>query len=399
MNAIAFKLYNPFLQYDSVKEIWAYLLKRCPHSYYLAWPWTELWLKNLPADCGLFLVVGYSNESPVIAFFLGSRTRVRYSFLKFEQLALNQTLIPYFDSIYIEYNSMLVDPGVEISLESILEGIPLKWDEFLMTRCSSMYQPNLIPDEDLNKRYDIKTEQLRSYYVDLEKIRRNDYDYLALLSQKRRSKIRRTIKEYEKIGEIRVRIAESAEEALEIFDELIMLHQKRWTERGSRGVFSSKYIIDFNKDLVSKRFEYGEIQLIRITAGDHTLGCLYTIIYNQKVLGGQCGFNYIPGNLYSPGLVCHYYSILHNAGMGLNSYDFMDGEAQYKESLSTDYNEIQTTVIRKRNIGSRIENNLAKLLGMFRKKNVTTGEKGGGHADKGARLQNINDKYADSAGE
>lgn len=361
---IVFKIYNPFSHFSSVKEIWTSMLKKCPHSYCLSWAWTELWLKSLPTDSKLFLVVGYSNESPVIAFFLGSRTTTRRRFLKFEQLALNQTLIPYFDSVYTEYNSILIDPGIEISLESILEGIPLKWDVFLMTRCSSMYQPNLISNENLNKKYDVKTERSRSYYVDLEKIRRNDYDYLALLSQKRRNKIRRTIKEYEKIGEIRVRIAESVEEALEIFDELIMLHQKRWTERGSRGVFSSEYIIDFNKDLVSKRFEYGEIQLIKISAGDHTLGCLYTIIYNQKVLGGQCGFNYIPGNLYSPGIVCHYYSILHNADIGLNSYDFMDGEAQYKESLSTNYNEIQTTVIRKRNIKFRIENNLAKLLGM-----------------------------------
>lgn len=397
MNAIAFKLYNPFLQFDSVKEIWAYLLNRCPHSYYLAWPWTELWLKSLPADCKLFMVVGYSNESPVVAFFLGSRTVTRHRFLKFDQLALNQTLIPYFDSVYIEYNSMLIDPGIEISLESILEGIPLQWDEFLMTRCSSMYQPNLIPNENLNTKYDVKTEQFRSYYVDLEKIRRNNYDYLALLSQKRRGKIRRTIKEYEKIGEIRVRIAETVEEALEIFDELIMLHQKRWTERGSRGVFSSEYIIDFNKDLVSKRFGHGEIQLIRISAGDHTLGCLYTIIYNQKVLGGQCGFNYIQGNLYSPGIVCHYYSIMHNTNIGLNCYDFMDGEAQYKESLSTNYNEIETTVIRKKNIKFRIENNLTKLLEMFSKKNITAGKKGIDDANEGAHLQNVIDKHADSA--
>ncbi|HML95825.1 MAG TPA: GNAT family N-acetyltransferase [Thermodesulfobacteriota bacterium] len=376
MNSIVFKLYNPFSQFGTVKEIWADLLNKCPHSYYLAWPWTELWLKSLPTDCKLFLAVGYSNESPVIAFFLGSRTTTRHRFLKFRQLALNQTLIPHFDSVYIEYNSMLIDPKIEISLESILEGIPLEWDEFLMTRCSSIYQPNIIMNGNLNKKYDVKTEQARSYYVDLEKIRRNNYDYLALLSQKRRSKIRRTIKEYEKIGEIRIRIAETVEEALEILDELIMLHQKRWTERGSRGVFSSEYIIDFNKDLVSKRFEYGEIQLIKISAGDHTLGCLYTIVYNQKVLGGQCGFDYIPGNLYSPGIVCHYYSILHNAYIGLSSYDFMDGEAQYKESLSTNYNEIRTTVIHKRNIKFRIENNLAKLLRMFRKENVTAGEKG-----------------------
>lgn len=399
MGKIIFKIYNPFSQFDSVKEIWGHLLNRCPHSYYLAWPWTELWLKSLPADCKLFLVVGYRDESPVIAFFLGSRTTTRHRFLKFEQLALNQTLIPYFDSVYIEYNSMLIDPEIEISLESILEGIPLKWDEFLMTRCSSMYQPNLIPNESLNTKYDVQTEQFRSYYVDLEKIRQNNCDYLALLSQKRRNKIRRTIKEYEKIGEIRVRIAESAEEALEIFDELITLHQKRWMERGSRGVFSSEYIIDFNKALVSKRFGHGEIQLIKISAGEHTLGCLYTIIYNQKVLGGHCGFNYIPGNLYSPGIVCHYYLIMHNTRIGLNCYDFMDGEAQYKESLSTNYNEIETTVIHKRNIKFRTENNLTKLLAIFRKKNVTAGKKGGNDVNDGAHLQNAIDKYADSDAE
>lgn len=199
---IVFKSFDPFSQFEIVKQIWISLLEKCPHSYYLSWAETEIWIKRLPPDCQLTLVVGLIGESPVIAFFLGSKTTQQHKFFKFRKIALNQTLIPDIDATtYIEYNSVLIDPEFTFSLESLLDHLPVKlWDELVMVRCSSLYQPNLTFNKNLNKKYNISKTKYKSYYVDLDKFRRNNNDYLALLSHKKRNLIRRSIREYEKMG-------------------------------------------------------------------------------------------------------------------------------------------------------------------------------------------------------
>jgi len=290
---VVVKLYNPHTQFEKVKEIWTFLLEICPHPYYMSWGWTEIWLKSFPANCSLSLVVGFKNESPVIAFFLGSKINTQHRLLKIHLVALNQTLIPHIDlATYIEYNSVLIDPGLKMHLETLLKLIPIKsWDEFHMVRSSPIYQPNLILKDQSSKEYEINMESEECYFVDLEKVRRNNNDYLSLLSQNRRQQIRRSIKEYEKLGEIVVRVAETKEEALDFFDEFVKLHQKSWSERGYPGAMSTEYTINYHKNFISRRFGNNEIQVMKTSAGNHTLGYLYHFVYDGRVYFNLSGFN------------------------------------------------------------------------------------------------------------
>jgi len=349
INKIDFKNYNPFTQFDDVKYIWNSLLDRCPHSYYLSWAWTEIWLNSLPLDCDLTFITGYIYESPVIAFFVGSRIEKFHRYFRFHKLALNQTLIDHIDTAtYIEYNAILIDPEISIALESLLEIIPIKsWDEFQMMRCSIVDGSNLLVKGKNSTKYNINIEKCQSSYVDLEKIRQNNDDYLALLSQNRREQIRRSIKEYNKLGDIQIQIAKNPEDALIIFDELIELHQKRWTALGYAGALSTEYSLNFHKTLINRRFHHGEIQLIKISAGKFTIGCLYNFIHNKNILFITCGFNYLAGNLYRPGFVSHFYAIMHNAMIGMNRYDFLEGYNDYKVSLSSNQTEMENIIVQK----------------------------------------------------
>jgi len=349
MNFVLYK-YNSHSQFDDIEEIWTTLLKKCPHTYFLSWPWTEAWLKNLPADCEVSLIAGFLNESPVIAFFLGSKTTTRGRFFKFRQIALNQTLNPNIDIVWIEYNKILIDPEFAINIEEIIKLLPEPWDEFSLTRCESTPQTPSTSHFNNNHQYNVSVVRDKSLYVNLTKIRENNYDYLALISQNKRNQIRRSIKEYNKIGELKLTIAENVEEALTILDELIELHQKRWTARGQPGAFSNPYFTNFHKDIIIGRLSYGEIQLLKLTAGQTTIGCLYSFIYNGNVLFYQSGFNYMESNLFRPGLTCHYHAIIHNAILGHNHYDFLSDDNQYKISLGTDYNEMLNIFVEKRGL-------------------------------------------------
>lgn len=359
---ISYRLLDPYSELDDVKNIWTSLLKKCRHDYFQSWIWTEMWIESLPADSNLKFVAGFINDQPAIAFFLGYREFTRHKFFNIRQLSINTTLLPYYDSVYRNHNSILIDPKIELSLDSILENIPTKtWDELQMLDHSFIHCPNLVFGNNLAKKYNLHTNDKKSYYVDLEQIRVNDFDYLTLVSHNRRKKIRRAIKEYEKIGEIKTDVAENLESALIIFEEMAELHQKEWVSRGMPGHYSNPYFKDFHRNLIMRRFNHGEVQLIRIYVGEHTIGCSYNLIYNNEVLVYTNGINNAQDNLLRPRFISHLYAILHNAKIGFSRYDFLEGSESHKISLSTNSNNMLDLEIQRKRTVLFVENIAVKL--------------------------------------
>ena len=72
---VVIRLYNPALQLEKVKKIWVDLLSKCPHNFFLSWGWKEVWLKSLPNNCNLSLMVGFKNEAPIFALFIGAQKK------------------------------------------------------------------------------------------------------------------------------------------------------------------------------------------------------------------------------------------------------------------------------------------------------------------------------------
>lgn len=148
---------------------------------------------------------------------------------------------------------------------------------------------------------------------------------------------------------------------------MVELHQKRWAQRNQPGSLSSEYVLNSHKNLICKRFEHGEIQLLKVSAGNHVIGCLYNFVYDGRVLCADSGYSYLNANYYRPGFICDYYGIQHNAEKGLLSYDFMHGEQEYKKSLSTDYIDIQDITVQKNSVKLNMKKAAAKLYRGYRK--------------------------------
>ena len=324
---------------SEIERIWCGLQTQCPHDYFLSWGWISTWLESLPKDVDVRLIVGLVQDQPVLAFFIGSARRRKYGFLPTRSLALNTTGSRYFDLLYIEYNSVLALPSLNFSLVDLLHWLENKrWHEFSLPGLSSGFvqQMELLGSEAPTSVGVLLEEESSAYFVDLARVREAKMDYLGLLSSNKRSQIRRSIKEYEKEGEVRIQAAQSVAEALEMLSALAELHQEEWQKRGKPGVFSNPYLMDFHRKLIASRFEAGEIQILRVFTPQATIGYLYNFVYGGKVLFYQSGLKYRPGNLYRPGLVSHYFSIMQNARTDMRVYDFMAGEAGYKSSLATD---------------------------------------------------------------
>ena len=156
------------------------------------------------------------------------------------------------------------------------------------------------------------------------------------LSANTRQQLRRSDRAYAAIGPLALRRAESVAEAHQFLDALASLHQARWNERGRSGAFAGPFFRRFHRALIERGLPRGEIDLLRIAAGQQVIGYLYNFRYRGHALAYQSGFDYLHADKHQkPGLTCHHAAIRQYLADGIDRYDFLAGDDRYKRSLST----------------------------------------------------------------
>jgi len=181
-------------------------------------------------------------------------------------------------------------------------------------------------------------------YVDLAGLRRQGADYRgAALSRNSRAQVNRSLKAYAAEGELRTEIAGDRARRLDLLEELIELHQAAWRDRGHGGAFASERSRLFHRRIVERLGDRGAVQLVRVSAGDETVGVLYSFVDRSRVFFYQSGVRYREGNRFRPGLTAHVCAIEHCLALGLDEYHFLAGDEttpRYKQSLSNGCREL-----------------------------------------------------------
>jgi hypothetical protein len=254
-------------------------------------------------------------------------------------LLVSESGLPAYDRLTVEHSGLLMERGLEAKIIqrcfTFLDTDPVAWDELCISgiehRQSQIYRDvaimcGLKPVVRAEKPY---------FFVNLEELRDRGTDYLSTLSHNTRYQLRRALREYEKCGPVKCRIAETIDEAQEFLCRLRELHQKYWLARGHTGAFSTRFANVFHDSLVRTRFPLGEIQLVEILAGWKRLGYLYNFLLGDVVSNYQSGFLYEDNAKLKPGLVAHSLAIEYNMCQGQRIYDFLMGDQRYKRSLAT----------------------------------------------------------------
>jgi hypothetical protein len=322
------------------REIWESLETDANASYFLSWGWIENWITSLPDHAKPELVVFQEGNDLLLAFFLGKANLVRKHFLKSRGWFVNATGIPAFDRIYIEYNGFLCKRQNTLQFIHILEHLPDSWDEFYFPGLDTRSFPGTVALDHTSPYITILDDDLVSPFVDLDMVRSRGGDYLSLLSANTRAQIHRSYRLCEKSAPVRVEVALNTRSAMDIYNELVDLHEATWTKRGNAGAFSTDYLLHFHEQLIQSRFQYGEIQLLRIKCSDKTIGCLYNFVYKNNVYFYQGGVNYDLDKRLKPGFIAHVEAIKHNVTAGRKTYDFLCGDSRYKMSLATHHNRL-----------------------------------------------------------
>jgi CelD/BcsL family acetyltransferase involved in cellulose biosynthesis len=171
-----------------------------------------------------------------------------------------------------------------------------------------------------------------SPFADLAAARAAGVPVLETLRSGTRARVRRSLRGF---GALDTELAADPDQALDIFDELVDLHQASWLRRGEPGAFASERFHGFHRRLVPRLLERGELVLFRVRRAAGTVGCVYGFVDRNRMLMYQTGLATVREPRLKPGFVAHALCMEACLERGLDAYDLLPEDDQYKRQLST----------------------------------------------------------------
>jgi CelD/BcsL family acetyltransferase involved in cellulose biosynthesis len=162
--------------------------------------------------------------------------------------------------------------------------------------------------------------------------------YLKRLSLKSRQQARRVLREGEAGAHFEVADVNQSAGA---FDDLVRLHQERWTLDSQPGVFAAPRFTEFHRNLIREWLPNGRAILARLSITGAPVAVLYGFVNGLKFDLYQLGVRREPASLvHSPGILANLLLMRALTERGVTAYDFLRGSASYKLRLATRENQL-----------------------------------------------------------
>lgn len=320
-----------------LEAAWRDLQYRADASMFLSWSWIGCWLASLPAsiEVGVVRAVHQGREVGLALLVVSPRRRLRLPLGKVANL--HSTGRASYDGLAIEHNGFLLDRAharaTQAAMLAYLCNPRRPWGS---VQLSGLSNGQAIGAEALPPRVFMESHERMCALVGLQQVRDRDGDYLGLLSPRRRAHIRRSMRACEEWGLLTLEQAVDAATAAEYLERLLELHRLRRTNLGRDSAFDTPFSRDFHGRFVAQGLARGEVQFLRVRAGEHDVGYLYNFVHRGRVSFYQSGFDFSRiDHKFSPGLVTLAMAIEHNAHLGHDVFDFLAGDAAYKRTLAT----------------------------------------------------------------
>ena len=359
------KLQYSFKQFQSTKEIIDFLnlFEIYRTSFFTSKTWISQWLRHSQSTGNKYYLIFFHNNKPVGIAIFNEVKKTRRHFFKTTLLSMHDNDIDRYN-FSIEYNEILADPAfIKPAINSLLLFLSSrkKFNEIQIN--GATHTSFTLLSEVIHNHSNLKliTEEVSTCRLVNLKDFPDFLTYHKFLSKKRKYQLRKSEENYNQYGEIEASVANNTQEAIKFFDELGVLHEKKWNTKGLKGAFSNKIWVDFHKDIISESFNQGKIILFKLSAGDTTIGILYIFNDLNKASVIQTGFLYDTSKYSQPGFLTHYYFIKYALSMNISEYNFLAGDSPYKKSLSTNSENLFWLTIQKKSLKFRIENLLLNI--------------------------------------
>jgi CelD/BcsL family acetyltransferase involved in cellulose biosynthesis len=159
--------------------------------------------------------------------------------------------------------------------------------------------------------------------------------YLRRLSPNGRQQGRRTLRKFHEMGGV-FELARDEAEADVFFEQMVRLHQSRWTRAGKQGCFAAPRFTEFVRTLARRWVPDGRAVLARLSVGGEPLTIVYGFIVRARFEFYQSGIRLDEASpLKNPGIAAHLLLMEHLSSGGIAEYDFLAGDAHYKQRMAT----------------------------------------------------------------
>lgn len=169
-------------------------------------------------------------------------------------------------------------------------------------------------------------------------------EYLTQLSSKRRTKLRRVVREFEDLAEVEYIDPRTAEEFARTWDEMRELHNAHWQSEGQRGLFNLPQFNAFHSELSRAYFDRQMLVLSSLRVRGEAVASCYGIRLNETVYEYQRGHR--PSWIASrPGHALQFHLFRHAIEQGVRCWDYLRGDYPHKRDWATDERSTRTLVI------------------------------------------------------
>jgi CelD/BcsL family acetyltransferase involved in cellulose biosynthesis len=321
---------------DELGVRWRELERRSRCSFFVSWRWIGPWLALIAPLRHARLLSVFQDERLVA---LGVVTqRRRFLGMGPLHMRLHEVGDKVLDNLTIEYNGLVCEDGHEReALAAVLDHLAHNDKRWLTLYLPGMEADNVPFERIRSLDMGMRSRKHAAHYVDLTELRESGSDYLpTVLSSKARAAVRRTARKLQTgFGELSVVVAASAEDKLAFFSAMVQLHESHWSEEEQEhGAFGNPHILRFHERLIAQSGDGDGAQLIRVNAGDQTVGYVYNLIWRDTSYFYQAGIDYKRfGDCGSPGLLLLTRAVEHALANGMARFELMAGDSAYKRTL------------------------------------------------------------------
>lgn len=318
---------------EELADKWVTLQAKTNSSTFVAWFWVAQWLaqKNLTTNNCLCVEVMLDKDTVGLALF-GIKTKRVFWGLSFNQYFLHKSGNIKEDQTWIEHNTFLVHADYEQQLadEICLELEKTKQIDDIKIGLSSPHFINTLNITGFKLRTELSS---LGYVVNLSGFTTLN-DYLVTLSKNTRSHIKRSIKLLNEQSPLRLKLATNSDEKVKVLKSVADLHRVKWRSTVYGSGFDNPCFYQFHQALIQDDQSSQHCRLYTLYQDDIALGHVYLLTQGDKWIFYLSALNFNDDNRIKVGLVIHSLIIEQAIKQGVTVYDFLAGEAQYKNSLS-----------------------------------------------------------------
>lgn len=346
---------------EPVAVKWKDLEVRANNSVFISWLWISNWLELV--NDKLFIIECYQGKKLIGLAFFVEKTRKAFGVIPIKQWQLHRTGNTEQDQIWIEHNDFLLDSSVEDAAREQMILAIYDYDISIKEIIVGLANNNVL--KTFKKYFYQAREHIVSpgYIVDLNCIE-NNYS-INVLSKNTRSQINRSEKLLAQQGELTFTVISNKNEINQLLSSIAEIHLLRWGNTPDGSGFSNAIFYHFHQNVI-KSDDDSIVQISVLSLNDKAIGYLFNYVYKERVSFYLSALMTFDNSKIKVGLTLHARAIQHYFNKDFKYYDFLGGDAQYKQSMSNQRYNLALVSFCKDNLIIRLESKLKDIKQMLK---------------------------------